>query len=154
MTRVQLGKVTNEREKADAQVTLDILVGRLDKMEQARNMYKQRAKHYATVVRRLAGSSINAQPLAMVSVEDPTVKKAEKFASKGRVLYDFIKRIVEHGSQIIVVADEKGTLIAKLKTEFDKGENVLSQERREMEKCLSSWSQMKQASSVNWWKPR
>lgn len=84
-------------------------------MEQARNMYKEKDERYETILRNLARPSRNVLPMAMVSVEEPTVQKAKNFASKGKV-YDFIDEMIEHGSQVIVVVDEKATQIAKLKS--------------------------------------
>lgn len=78
VTRVQLRKVTNESAKEDAQVVLDALAGRLDKMEQSQDMYKQKAKHYVVVLRILASSLGNIQPMAIVNLEEPSVQKAEK----------------------------------------------------------------------------
>lgn len=76
ITRFQLGKVTNASEKEDAQVVLNALLGRLDKMEQARNMYKDKVERYALVLRKIAGSSENVQPMAMVNVEEPANNKS------------------------------------------------------------------------------
>lgn len=72
------------------------------------------------------------------------VQKVEKFSSKGKVLCDFIDEMIKHGSQVIAVADEKTTQIAKLKLELDTKENIISEGEKEMKICLTFWSQMKE----------
>lgn len=79
ITRVQLGKVTNASAKEDAQVTLNALSNRLDKMEQARNMYMEKDEWYALVLRKIIGSSKNVKLMAIVNVEDPSMKKIKCF---------------------------------------------------------------------------
>lgn len=51
--RVELGKITHATAKDDAQASLTALMKKIDKLKETKDMKKEKAEHYASMLRRI-----------------------------------------------------------------------------------------------------
>jgi hypothetical protein len=100
ITRIDLGKITHASAKEDAKKSLSALIEKYDKMKGLKDSYKAKAKQYASVLRNIMNSSRNVELMA-TSIEEPLVQILGKYYSKGKVVYNFVDRIIEQGSQFV-----------------------------------------------------
>lgn len=76
------------------------------------------------------------QPIAMRIEVQPMVQKVEKYYSKGKIVYEFVDRILQQGSQLITIVEERIAEVSKMNLELDKTLNILFLTKRKWNEIL------------------
>ncbi|KAH9331307.1 hypothetical protein KI387_003415 [Taxus chinensis] len=145
VTRVALGKVTAKGAQQDAKDSIDVLCQKLKETKDSRNELKEKVEQLTEVLIKLS-TPLESIPSSSVSAgfDFSSVPTIEKIAKKGRVVDEWIQKLLQQGKEVIQDVVKVHQSLGEIQKEGEKMDEEFTEEIGQLDLTCEALQVLKQ----------